>query len=260
MSERHGGRTVFYQAGAKWLPLYLDLGLAPLMVGEEARMALDEFSLDVPARQELRESCQRAREAGLSFALSPAPAADELIASLAPISERWLESKRTGEKRFTVGCFSRDYLRNFPLAVVRAAGTPIAFAIVWPSGTRAELAVDLMRFLPEAPAATMDYLIVELMGWGRAQGYLEFNLGMAPLTGLEQHPLAPAWHRVGNFVFRHGEHFYNFDALRRYKMRFDPQWEPKYLVARGGIALPRVLTEVSRLIAGGTKPVTLAAT
>lgn len=260
MSERHGGRTVFYQAGAKWLPLYLDLGLAPLLVGEEARMTLADFTLDVPARQALRESCQHAREAGLSFTLSPAPAADELIASLAPISARWLESKRTGEKRFTVGCFSRDYLRNFPLAVVRAAGTPIAFAVVWPSGTRAELAVDLMRFLPEAPAGTMDYLIVELMGWGRAQGYREFNLGMAPLTGLEQHPLAPAWHRVGNFVFRHGEHFYNFDGLRRYKMRFDPQWEPKYLVARGGIALPRVLTEVSRLIAGGTKPVPVVAT
>ncbi len=66
-------------------------------------------------------------------------------------------------------------------------------------------------------------------------------------------PLAPAWHRVGNFVFRHGEHFYNFEGLRRYKTKFDPVWEPKYLVARGGIALPRVLVDVSLLIAGGMK-------
>ena len=71
----------------------------------------------------------------------------------------------------------------------------------------------------------MDYLFIELMLWGRNQGYRWFNLGMAPLSGLEAHPLAPAWHRVGNFIFRHGEHFYNFEGLRRYKMKFDPVWE-----------------------------------
>jgi hypothetical protein len=76
---------------------------------------------------------------------------------------------------------------------------------------------------------------------------------MAPLAGLEQHPLAPVWHRVGNFVFRYGEHFYNFEGLRRYKAKFRPEWEPKYLVAPGGIALPRIMFDVSALIAGGVK-------
>jgi phosphatidylglycerol lysyltransferase len=76
---------------------------------------------------------------------------------------------------------------------------------------------------------------------------------MAPLAGLEQHPLAPAWHRIGNFVFRHGEHFYNFEGLRHYKAKFQPVWDPKYLVAPAGIALPRILLDVSTLIAGGLK-------
>ncbi len=55
---------------------------------------------------------------------------------------------------------------------------------------------------------------------------------------------------MGNFVFRHGEHFYNFGGLRRYKAKFDPVWEPRYLVAPGGVALPRILIDVSVLIAG----------
>ena len=54
-------------------------------------------------------------------------------------------------------------------------------------------------------------------------------------------------------TFRHGEHFYNFDGLRRYKTKFDPTWVPKYLVAPGGIALPRILVDVSMLISGGMK-------
>jgi phosphatidylglycerol lysyltransferase len=78
---------------------------------------------------------------------------------------------------------------------------------------------------------------------------------MAPLAGLENRALAPAWHRMGTFVYRHGEHFYNFEGLRRYKEKFDPEWRPRYLASPGGIALPRILLDVSTLIAGGVKEI-----
>jgi phosphatidylglycerol lysyltransferase len=253
LSDRHGGQTVFYQTSAERLSLYVDLGLAPLKVGEEARVRLTDFSLEEPARAGLRHSHRHAQREGLTFEILPAAGIDQLMPDLQRISDAWLSSKATAEKRFSVGYFSPQYLRNFPLALVRAQGAPAAFANLWTTDTRAELAVDLMRFGPAAPAGTMDFLFVELMSWGRDQGYGWLNLGMAPLSGLDRHPLAPAWHRVGNFVFRHGEHFYNFEGLRRYKAKFDPHWEPKYLVARGGIALPRVLVDVSVLIAGGVK-------
>ncbi len=255
LAARHAGQAVFYQTNAERLSLYADLGLAPLKVGEEARVRLTDFSLDEPARAALRHSHRDALRDGLTFEMIPAGDGEALMPELQRISDAWLASKATGEKRFSVGYFSPQYLRRFPLAVVREGGAPAGFANLWTTDTRAELAVDLMRFGPAAPPATMDFLFIELMAWGRDQGYRWLNLGMAPLPGLDRHPLAPAWHRVGNFVFRHGEHFYNFEGLRRYKARFDPQWEPKYLVARGGIALPRVLMDVSVLIAGGIKEI-----
>lgn len=255
LAARHAGQAVFYQTSAERLSLYADLGLAPLKVGEEARVRLTDFSLDEPARAALRHSHRDALRDGLTFEMIPAGDGEALMPELQRISDAWLASKATGEKRFSVGYFSPQYLRRFPLAVVREGGAPAGFANLWTTDTRAELAVDLMRFSPAAPPATMDFLFIELMAWGRDQGYRWLNLGMAPLSGLDRHPLAPAWHRVGNFVFRHGEHFYNFEGLRRYKARFDPQWEPKYLVARGGIALPRVLMDVSVLIAGGIKEI-----
>jgi phosphatidylglycerol lysyltransferase len=253
MSDLHAGQTVFYQASGDRLPLYVDLGLAALKIGEEARVDLSEFTLEGGPRADLRQAQRRAQRDGASFEVVPRERVPELMPTLQRISDSWLASKSTGEKRFSVGAFSPEYLANFPVAVVHSDGEPAAFANLWLSGTHDELSVDLMRFGPDAPRGAMDYLFIELMLWGRAQGYRWFNLGMAPLSGLEQHPLAPAWHRVGNFVFRHGEHFYNFEGLRRYKTKFDPQWEPKYLVARGGIALPRVLVDVSVLIAGGVK-------
>ena len=91
------------------------------------------------------------------------------------------------------------------------------------------------------------------MLWGKAQGYRSFNLGMAPLSGMARHRLASRWQRLLDFIARRGRRFYNFEGLRRYKAKFAPVWEPRYLVAPGGVALPRILIDVSVLIAGGMK-------
>ncbi len=67
--------------------------------------------------------------------------------------------------------------------------------------------------------------------------------------------VAPLWNRIGAFVYRQGENFYNFRGLREYKDRFDPVWEPRYLASPGGLALPFILTDIATLIGGGIKGV-----
>ena len=70
-------------------------------------------------------------------------------------------------------------------------------------------------------------------------------------------PRAPRtlWTRLGALLFRHGEALYNFQGVRQFKEKFDPVWEPRYLASPGGVALPRILTHLSALIAGGLKGV-----
>jgi len=74
------------------------------------------------------------------------------------------------------------------------------------------------------------------------------------LSGFELRELAPLWHRVGHWIYRHGEHFYGFEGLRRYKEKFDPEWQPRYLASPGGVALPQILGDLVLLI-GRRKPV-----
>jgi len=74
---------------------------------------------------------------------------------------------------------------------------------------------------------------------------------MAPFSGIAQNPLAPLWNRLGGLLFRQGEQFYNFQGLRTYKEKFEPQWEAKYLASPGGLILPQVLAQVAALISGG---------
>ncbi len=251
--DLRGGRTVFYQVSGRSLPLYIDLGLTLIKLGEEARVPLADFHLEGSARADLRQSRKRAQRDGASFQVIPAAGVPALLPRLRGISDAWLEDKATAEKGFSLGAFSERYIAEFPVAVVRSEGEIVAFANLWGTESLEELSIDLMRFSPDAPRGAMDYLFIELMLWGRAQGYRWFNLGMAPLAGLENRALAPLWHRLGSFLFRHGESFYNFEGLRRYKSKFDPVWEPRYMASPGGLHLPRVLLDVSTLISGGFK-------
>src|SRR4029453_14191979 len=72
LSDYHGGRTGFYQAGGGRLPLYVDLGLAALKIGEEARVPLDQFSLEGSERADLRQAHRRAERSGATFEIVPA--------------------------------------------------------------------------------------------------------------------------------------------------------------------------------------------
>lgn len=251
LADRHGAATVFYEVRMHHLPLYLDLGLSLLKLGEEARVPLAEFSLQGGARKGLRRVVNQVEKDGGEFAIVPASEVPALLPELRAISDEWLQAKRVREKGFSLGYFDDAYLSRFPAAVVRRGGRIVAFANLWRGKPGDELTVDLMRYTQEAPDNVMEYLFIQLMLYGRAEGFSHFNLGMAPLAGLENRALAPLWNRVGAFVYRFGENFYNFQGLREYKQKFDPIWEPRYLASPGGLMLPRILTNVAALISGG---------
>jgi phosphatidylglycerol lysyltransferase len=248
--DRYAAWPVFYEVGADQLPVYLDVGLLPLKIGEEARVPLETFTLEGSSRREARGVLRRGEREGATFEIVPPEGVAQLIPELRFVSDAWLNEKKTREKGFSIGCFRPEYLENFPIALVRRGGVVVAFANLWCGADKEEFSPDLMRYGPDAPYAAMDYLFLQLMLWGKTQGYRWFYLGGAPFSGLADHPLSPLWHRVGTFLFQHGEHFYNFQGLRAYKEKFDPVWKPIYLVSPGGIALPRILSNVAALISG----------
>jgi phosphatidylglycerol lysyltransferase len=253
MVDRVAGWPVFYQVSGEALPYYLDLGLSFAKLGEEARVPLAGFSLQGPAKSDLRYVHKRAAKDGASFEVIPAEAVPPLIEELRAVSDDWLESKHTKEKRFSLGAFDPDYLRQFSMALVRREGRIIAFANLWLSGDKEEIAVDLMRHVADSGYGVMDYLFIEAMLWGQAQGYRWFSFGVAPLSGMRDNALAPLWNRLGAFLYRHGEDLYNFQGLRRYKEKFQPIWQPRFLASPGGLVLPRVAADVATLISGGVK-------
>ena len=249
-----GGTPVFYEVRKDHLHHYADFGLTFVKLGEEARVDLSRFTLEGGAAARHRQALRRVEKERATFRIIPAHEAAAVMPQLRAISDHWLGSKAS-EKGFSLGFFSEAYVARFPLAVIERDGRILAFANLWLGPRHEELSIDLMRYDSDAPKGVMESLFVHLMVWGKAEGYRWFSLGMAPMSGFEQSPVAPLWTKVGSFLYEHGEPVYNFQGLRLFKDKFDPTWEPHYLAYPGGLALPRVLADVTALIAGGYRHV-----
>ena len=249
--DDYGGQPVFYQVPPEGLHLFADFGLTFAKLGEEARVALPGFSLEGGENKPFRLALNRFERAGGVFRIAPPQEVPALLPRLREISRSWLAHKQASEKGFSLGFFDEAYLARFPVAVAEVEGRMVAFANVWPGPGREELSLDLMRFDADAPRNVMEVIFLKTMLWGRDEGYQWFSLGMAPLSGLVTSAVSPLWMKLGSFLFRHGGAFYNFEGLRQYKEKFHPVWEPRYLAYPGGLALPRVLADISALVAGG---------
>jgi len=247
LADRQDARPVIYHASGERITDYLDLGLSAIKLGEEARVPLEAFDLAGGARRNLRQTHARAHREGLRLEVIPAPIDAALMGRLGQISDAWLLAHGGREKGFSLGRFDPAVLVHDPIALVWRGDEIIAFANLW-TGGGVEASVDLMRHIDDAPRGTMDFLFVELLLWAKAQGYAWFNLGMAPLSGLVDHRLAPFWHKVGRQIARRGGAYYGFEGLRAFKSKFDPVWTPRYLAAPPS-GLAAALLDATRLIA-----------
>ena len=251
--RKYGGWPVFYEIQEDKLRFYFDLGLSFFKIGEEGRVCLKDFSLEGSTRKNLRYICRKFEKEGYVVKVVPAGEIENLLDKLKAISDAWLQKRNTREKGFSIGRFDKQYLKFFPAAVVLKQGEIIAFVNLWCGADKDEISIDLMRYLPGSPDGLMDYLFCQLLLWAKQEGYNWFSLGMAPLSGLAEHTLGRRWNQAVTFVFRYGGHFYNFQGLRRYKEKFKPDWQPKYIVCPGGIVVPHILVNLISLISGGIK-------
>ncbi len=242
---------VFYKASPVMLYLYLDFGLAVVKLGEEASVSLDDFTLEGANRKNLRRVWRKMVDMGCTFEMLGPAQIKAVLPELRSVSDSWLATRQTKEKGFSLGFFQDDYILQHPIGVARLGEKIVAFANLWRSGENEELEVDLMRYPSDAPPGIMRYVIVEMMLWGKANGYRSFNLGMAPLSGMLQSAAAPVWHQLATAVRGYGERFYNFKGIHDFKEWFHPEWEPRFLVSPGATARPVILANIAKLISGG---------
>lgn len=257
LTRRQGVRAVWYEISAEHLTVFVELGVRILKIGEEAVVDLESFTLDGAKGSRLRPPRNKLRREGYSFEVLEPSAIAARTPEIKAVSDQWLTAKKSKEKGFSLGYFDEAYLSNFPCAVVTRENRIVAFANLWPGGANRELSLDLMRHTDDAPGGSMEFLFVECLLWAKANGYQKFNLGMAPLSGLESREAAPLWNKVVTLIFQNGEGIYNFQGLRAFKDKFGPQWLAVYIAVSakaGSAALPVIATDIAQLVSRGKAP------
>jgi phosphatidylglycerol lysyltransferase len=250
LADAHSGRAAFYQVRPDSLPVYLDAGLRVVKVGEEACVALANFSLEGSHRYGLRQTIRRGEREGLEFELlSPHQVCREQNA-LARISDAWLAAHGGHERRFSVAAYEPGFIAAQSVAIARRAGRPVAFVSFMTTDAQTEATIGLMRHLSDAPPYAIEYIITHLALELRAMKFEALSLGMAPLAGLVRTPLSSRWHRMAGLVWELGGPIYNFQGLRSFKNKFRPIWEPRYLAASGTIGPFITLADVATLASG----------
>jgi phosphatidylglycerol lysyltransferase len=229
--DRNDWFPVFYEVLPDNLPLYDALGFQRVQIGEDAIVDLNTFSLKGKANQNLRTACNRLTKTGHTVQVYKPPISDELIQQIKPVSDEWLRAKQGSEKQFSIGWFDRDYLRECFIGVVYdAGGRIVAFANLLSDYNQPEVTVDLMRHRQQIEKGTMDFLFVSLLQYFQKFNYERFSFSLSPLAGVGRTPEAQRIEKGLNYFFEHFNQFYNFKGVHQFKEKFQPRWEPRYLI------------------------------
>lgn len=246
--------AVLYQISPALLPVAHDLGFVFFKLGEEAVVDLAAFDLKGNKAKTQRHAINAMEKAGGRFRIVAGDELRALLPSLRGVSDAWLGAKEATEKGFSLGRFDADYLLRFPCAIVETEdGRVVAFANVLEGPRGEEVSVDLMRHtdsLASGLPSPMEYLILKLMSDAKARGFRRFNLGMAPLAAVGLTHRARPIERLAHQFFLHGEAWYNYQGLRRFKERFHPAWEPRYLAYRRPWDWPFAVAATTQLVSG----------
>jgi phosphatidylglycerol lysyltransferase len=243
--------VAFHQTLPDFLPIYRKLGFRKLKIGDDAIVNLTRFGLEGKEYRKLRNRISALEKLGIGFLHYEPPLSAAVLAQMKTVSDAWLEIPGRRERTFALGQFDADYLRHTPIyAAVDNGGTMLAFVNLVPSFAPGEATIDLMRHRVEAPSGMMDYVFAKLLLELQTAGYRRFNMGMAPMAGFQEHEEATPEERAVHAFMQHMSFLFSYRGLRNYKAKFATSWEPRYVVYRNVLNLPRVaraILEVSEI-------------
>lgn len=242
----NGWTPAYIYVTSRHIDLLKSADMNILKIGEDAVVDINKFVSVTSKNKHFRNIANRFAKAGFSAAFYDPPHSHQLMDEVAAVSAAWLSQPDRKEWRFLAGNFNDRYMQMCRLFVLRDSHNQVlAFVNLIPTYTNVAT-IDLMRYRPDAPPNIMDFLFLKLLP--ELTDYRFFNLGLAPFSGLALTKGKPE-ERLLNLLYRSNQRFISFQGLRRFKAKFEPDWEPKYVAYRGTVArAARIAYALSRLM------------
>lgn len=244
--RKMGLKTAFYRVNENGIPLFNGLRKQKLMIGQEAIIDTNLFTLEGKDRKSLRNGLNSLQKKGYITDVYPAPQSKEFLEELRIVSDEWLEQSDVEETVFSQGMFDEQELaKQDIIAVTDSDGHVKAFLNILPDFAGDDCTYDLIRKTADSPGAAMDALIIRLVAYAKEHGKQYVNLGLAPMTGIT----APdnTAERIMVVAADRIRRFRHYKGLREFKEKYASLWENKYLVYSNDfdlLQLPAALNKV----------------
>lgn len=100
-------------------------------------------------------------------------------------------------------------------------------------------ALDIMRKLPDAPPGVIELLLARSIERFRERRAEVVSLGVVALADMNQE-MSGSQRQIASFLAEHLRLLETHRSLLRFKQKFHPRWESRYVVASSTLALPKV--------------------
>lgn len=188
----------------------------------------------IASRSSLRAQLARARNKGVSVSEWPVERATD-HPDLRRCLEEWLATHSLPPLHFLVEPETLTRLDGRRIFVAERGGIPVGFVNCSPVPARNGWLTEQFVRGKDAPNGTVELMLDGAMRTLAADGAEYVTLGLVPLSQntwvpSEYNPLWLRW--VLSWVRAHGNRFYNFEGLDRFKSKFQPhEWEPIYAIS-----------------------------
>ncbi len=245
-SYENGLKEIYYRVPKESLPVYHELSKKSLFLGQEGVVDLYSFSLEGGEKKSIRNALNKIKEQGYTTHINTPPLRDGLIQKLKAVSDEWLKLTEREEIIFSQGMFvEKEIKEQTVISIENSEEKIIAFLNIITDYVKNEGTYDLLRKTADAPNGIMDYILIELFNYFKANGVQFINLGFAPMSGLDDpHNFTE---KSIKFAYEKIRSFSHYKGQRDYKDKFNPRWNDKYLIYSNDydlLQIPGVLAKV----------------
>jgi lysyl-tRNA synthetase class 2 len=240
-AEARGLHLAALGVGERALPLWRQLGLRSLYLGEEAVVDTGAFSLDGRPIRKVRQSVTRLEKQGYQASLHELrDLSTEDLQGLEEVSGRWRGGASERGFAMSLDALRRDDHGDSLVVLGRdAEGRIRGFLHFAPSYGRAAVSLSLMRRDPDTPNGLTEFLVARGLEHLRERGLEEASLNFAAFARHIHDPRGPVQRAFGRVLLL-ADAFFQIERLYRFNAKFFPRWEPRYLLFERTLGLPRV--------------------
>ena len=243
-----GLKSAYYRVDEDCLRLFKEIGKKSLIIGQEAVIDVQTFTLEGRDKKSMRNGLKNIEKKGLVSVIHQPPIKDGLLQKLNYVSDDWLKTTGREEIVFTQGMFEWEKIKQQTIITIENHDEQVfGFLNIIPDYAPDEATYDLIRKTAEAPGGVIDALIISLIEYCRSQKIKYLNLGLAPLSGIEEARDLPE--KTLKFAYEKLQQFRHYRGLRDFKEKFSPIWSNKYLIYENHydlISLPKALNKVMK--------------